>query len=221
MPHRVSQASNPGKDLHLRSPRRKDGRPIASRAGACGARRSSVAFACCGNACSRAAAPVRRRSTVDGAVRNGAGSTGGPGVIVRCSWAGTRDDMCAYHDEEWGVPIHDDRLHFEFLTLEGAQAGLSWETILRKRHGYRAAFAEFDPDEVARFGDARQQALMLDPGIVRNRLKIRSTVSNARAFLDVQREFGSFDAYIWGFTDGRSIQNSWRELSQLPAETAE
>ncbi len=129
--------------------------------------------------------------------------------------------MCAYHDEEWGVPIHDDRLHFEFLTLEGAQAGLSWETILRKRHGYRAAFAEFDPNEVARFGDARQQALMLDPGIVRNRLKIRSTVSNARAFLDVQREFGSFDAYIWGFTDGRSIQNSWRELSQLPAETAE
>jgi DNA-3-methyladenine glycosylase I len=142
-------------------------------------------------------------------------------VIVRCSWAGTREDMCAYHDQEWGVPIHDDRLHFELLTLEGAQAGLSWETILRKRDGYRAAFAGFDPDRVARYSETQQQALMLDAGIVRNRLKIRSTVSNARAFLDVQREFGTFDAYIWQFTGGRSTQNAWQDLSQLPAETEE
>ena len=142
-------------------------------------------------------------------------------MISRCAWAGTREDMCAYHDEEWGVPIHDDRLHFEFLTLEGAQAGLSWETILRKREGYRAAFAGFDPNQVARFGEAEQQTLMLDSGIVRNRLKIGSTVTNARSFLEVQGEFGSFDAYIWRFTDGQPIQNSWRDLSQLPAETDE
>lgn len=142
-------------------------------------------------------------------------------MISRCAWAGTREEMCAYHDEEWGVPIHDDRLHFEFLTLEGAQAGLSWETILRKREGYRAAFAGFDPNEVARFGEAEQQTLMLDSGIVRNRLKIGSTVSNARSFLEVQREFDSFDAYIWRFTNGQPIQNSWQDLSELPAETEE
>ncbi len=129
--------------------------------------------------------------------------------------------MCAYHDEEWGVPIHDEHLHFEFLTLEGAQAGLSWETILRKRDGYRAAFAEFDPNRVARYSATQQLALMLDPAIVRNRLKIGSTVSNARAFLEVQGEFGSFDAYIWEFTGGRPIQNAWQDLAQLPAETAE
>ena len=142
-------------------------------------------------------------------------------MISRCAWAGTREKMCAYHDEEWGVPIHDDLLHFEFLTLEGAQAGLSWETILRKREGYRAAFAGFDPNEVAAYGETEQQTLMLDSGIVRNRLKIRSTVSNARSFLEVQDEFGSFDEYIWRFTGGQAIQNAWHELSQLPAETEE
>lgn len=129
--------------------------------------------------------------------------------------------MRAYHDEEWGVPIDDDRLHFEFLILEGAQAGLSWETVLRKREGYREAFAGFDPEVVARFGESEQHALLQDPGIVRNRLKIRSAVGNARAFLEVQREFGSFDEYIWRFTRGETIQNAWREMSELPAETYE
>ena len=129
--------------------------------------------------------------------------------------------MRSYHDEEWGVPIHDDRLHFEFLVLEGAQAGLSWETILRKREGYRNAFAGFDPVAVAEFGEAKIEALLLNPGIVRNRLKIRSAVGNARAFLDIQGEFGAFDEYIWRFTDGRTIRNTWKEMSDLPAETDE
>ncbi len=139
----------------------------------------------------------------------------------RCAWAGTREDMLAYHDEEWGVPIHDDRSHFEFITLEGAQAGLSWDTILRKRMGYREAFSAFDPEIVARYGEAEQSSLLQNPGIVRNRLKIRSTIDNARAFLAVQREFGSFDTYIWGFTGGEPIRNAWRDLSELPAETDE
>ncbi len=139
----------------------------------------------------------------------------------RCSWAGTREDMQAYHDREWGVPIHDDRRHFEFITLEGAQAGLSWETILRKREGYRQAFAGFDPAKVAEFGESDRAALLENPGIVRNRLKIRSTIENARAFLEVQREFGSFDAYIWDFTGGKPIRNAWRDLSEMPAETEE
>lgn len=139
----------------------------------------------------------------------------------RCAWAGSREDMRSYHDEEWGVPIRDDRLHFEFLILEGAQAGLSWETILRKREGYRNAFAGFDPVAVARFGEAELEALLLDPGIVRNRLKVRSAVGNARAFLDVQGEFGTFDEYIWRFTDGRTIRNTWKDMSDLPAETDE
>jgi len=142
-------------------------------------------------------------------------------VRQRCAWAGSREEMRSYHDEEWGVPIHDDRLHFEFLILEGAQAGLSWETILRKREGYRNAFAGFDPVAVARFGDAEQQILLQNPGIVRNRLKIRSAVSNARSFLEVQGEFGTFDAYIWRFTDGQTIRNAWEDLSGLPAETDE
>jgi DNA-3-methyladenine glycosylase I len=129
--------------------------------------------------------------------------------------------MCAYHDEEWGVPIHEDRRHFEFLTLEGAQAGLSWQTILRKRAGYRQAFAGFDPAIVAEYGDAKRAALLQNAGIVRNRLKIGSTIDNARAFLAVQREFGSFDAYIWSFTGGKPIRNAWRDLSELPAETDE
>jgi len=142
-------------------------------------------------------------------------------VNNRCAWVGTREDMRAYHDEEWGVPVHDDRLHFELLILEGAQAGLSWQTILRKREGYREAFAGFDPEAVARFGESEQCALMENPGIVRNRLKIRSAVGNARAFLEVQREFGSFDAYIWQFTGGATIRNAWTDLSELPAETNE
>lgn len=129
--------------------------------------------------------------------------------------------MRAYHDEEWGVPIHSDRRHFEFLLLEGAQAGLSWKTILRKRAGYREAFADFDPVVVARFDDAEKDVLLQNPRIVRNRLKIRAAVGNARAFLEVQREYDSFDAYIWRFTGGRTIRNEWHVLTDLPAETAE
>lgn len=122
--------------------------------------------------------------------------------MKRCTWAGT-SLLADYHDREWGVPVHDDRLLFEFITLEGAQAGLSWETILKKREGYRAAFANFDPAKVARFTTARRARLMRDPGIVRNRLKIDSTVTNAVAFLKVQREFGSFDRFLWGFVEGK------------------
>jgi len=129
--------------------------------------------------------------------------------------------MRAYHDEEWGVPIHSDRRHFEFLLLEGAQAGLSWKTILRKRAGYREAFADFDPVIVARFADADRDALLQNSAIVRNRLKIRSAVDNARAFLETQSEYGSFDDYIWRFTGGQTIRNDRRVLTDLPAETAE
>jgi len=129
--------------------------------------------------------------------------------------------MRSYHDEEWGVPVHDDRRLFEFLTLEGAQAGLSWSTILRKRENYRKAFAGFDPARVARFDSRRRAQLMKNPGIVRNRLKIESTVSNARAFLDVKKEFGSFDNYIWRFVDGKPIQNRRAGLHQVPARTPE
>ncbi len=129
--------------------------------------------------------------------------------------------MRAYHDEEWGVPIHSDRRHFEFLLLEGAQAGLSWKTILRKRAGYREAFADFDPVIVARFADADRDALLQNSAIVRNRLKIRSAVDNARAFLETQSEYGSFDEYIWRFTGGQTIRNDRRVLTDLPAETAE
>jgi len=124
--------------------------------------------------------------------------------VKRCAWAQS-PEMAAYHDREWGVPVHDDRVLFEFITLEGAQAGLSWETILRKRAAYRRAFAGFDPARVARFTAARRRRLMLDAGIVRNRLKIESTVTNARAFLEVQREFGSFDRFLWDFAGGRPI----------------
>src|SRR5215208_763943 len=121
--------------------------------------------------------------------------------MKRCAWA-TSPLMIDYHDREWGVPVHDDRLLFEFITLEGAQAGLSWETILRKREAYRTLFADFDPTRVARFTPARVERLLQDPGIVRNRQKVESTVGNAKAFLRVQREFGSFDAYVWRFVDG-------------------
>jgi DNA-3-methyladenine glycosylase I len=127
--------------------------------------------------------------------------------------------MIAYHDTEWGVPVHDDRLLFEFLTLEGAQAGLSWQTILNKRDGYREAFAGFDPTRVARFDRRRVDRLLADPGIVRNRLKIESSVSNARAVLDVQREFGSFDRYVWGFVNGEPTINRRRSVGSVPART--
>jgi DNA-3-methyladenine glycosylase I len=141
---------------------------------------------------------------------------------VRCAWAQGGDaQYLAYHDHEWGVPVHDDRKLFEFLILEGAQAGLSWSTILKKREGYRAAFADFDPVRVAAFGEAEQAALLANPGIVRNRLKIAAAVTNARAFLEVQSEFGSFDAYVWRFVDGRPIVNTWRSREEVPARTAE
>jgi DNA-3-methyladenine glycosylase I len=139
---------------------------------------------------------------------------------TRCDWAHTPLSI-AYHDREWGVPVHDDRTLFEFLVLEGAQAGLSWETILRKRDTYRAAYAGFDPVRVARFTPARIERLLHDPGIVRNRLKIESAVSNARAFLAVQEEFGSFDGYVWRVVDGRPLRNAWRALREIPPRTAE
>jgi len=140
--------------------------------------------------------------------------------INRCRWARTPLSI-AYHDKEWGVPAHDDRVLFEFLTLEGAQAGLSWETILNKREAYREAFAEFDPARVARFTPARVERLLANPGIVRNRLKVESTQRNARAFLAVQQEFGSFDGYVWRFVGGRPLVNRWSSHSDVPARTPE
>lgn len=139
---------------------------------------------------------------------------------TRCRWARTSLSI-AYHDAEWGVPVHDDRLLFEFLTLEGAQAGLSWETILKKRAAYRDAFLGFDPARVARFTPARVERLLRNPGIVRNRLKIVSAVRNARAVLAIQREFGSFDTYVWGFVGGAPRVNRWRTLQRVPARTPE
>jgi DNA-3-methyladenine glycosylase I len=138
--------------------------------------------------------------------------------VVRCRWA-TSELSIPYHDTEWGVPLHDERGLFEFLILEGAQAGLSWETILKKRENYRAAFDGFDAERVARYTPNKVERLMADPGIVRNRLKVESTVSNARAFLDVQNELGSFDAYIWRFVDGTPRLNKWGALGQVPAST--
>jgi DNA-3-methyladenine glycosylase I len=134
---------------------------------------------------------------------------------------GTDPLYVEYHDREWGVPVHDDRPLFEFLVLEGAQAGLSWLTILRKREGYRRAFAEFGPEKVAAFGPVDVERLLGDGGIVRNRLKIEAAIANARAFLAVQEEFGSFDAYVWGFTDGGTKHNSWRTMAEVPAATPE
>ena len=140
----------------------------------------------------------------------------------RCSWVSLEDQlMREYHDREWGVPVHDDRTHFEFLVLEAAQAGLSWSIVLKKRDGYRRAFSEFDPEKVARYSEARIDKLTTDPGIVRNRMKIAAAVKNARAFLTVQREFGSFDVYSWRFVDGRPRQNRWRALREIPPTTAE
>ncbi len=141
----------------------------------------------------------------------------------RCAWAENAKDelMTRYHDEEWGVPVHDDRRLFEFLILEGAQAGLSWRTILQRRDGYRRAFAGFDPDAVAWFDEARVEELLADPGIIRNRLKIEASIANAQAFLQVQGEFGSFDAYIWQFVGGQPQQNAWATSAEVPAQTPE
>jgi DNA-3-methyladenine glycosylase I len=140
--------------------------------------------------------------------------------LQRCEWARLPLDV-VYHDTEWGVPVHDDRTHFEFITLEGAQAGLSWETILRKRGGYREAFAGFDPAKVARFTPEKVERLMLNEGIVRNRLKIESTITNAKAFLTVQKDFGSFDAYVWRFVGSAPLVNRRRSMKDLPARTPE
>ncbi|HKE26832.1 MAG TPA: DNA-3-methyladenine glycosylase I [Bryobacteraceae bacterium] len=137
---------------------------------------------------------------------------------TRCEWS--RDElMTEYHDAEWGVPLHDDRALFEFLILEGAQAGLSWSTILRKRDNYRAAFDDFDARKIARYTERKRAALLADAGIVRNRLKIDAAIDNAKAFLKTQDEFGSFDAYIWRFVDGKPVRNRWREMQEVPART--
>jgi DNA-3-methyladenine glycosylase I len=139
---------------------------------------------------------------------------------TRCGWVGGKPHFIAYHDREWGVPIHDDRKHFEMLLLEGAQAGLTWETILLRRAGYRRAFAAFDPKKVARFTAKRKVMLMGNPGIIRNRLKIDSAVTNAQAFLTVQEEFGSFDRYVWQFVGGKPIVNRRAKMAQVPATSA-
>jgi len=138
----------------------------------------------------------------------------------RCTWCeGLYDDYVKYHDEEWGVPVHDDRKHFEFLVLEGAQAGLSWSTILKRREGYRNAFANFDPVIVAQYDEAKYESLLQDPSIIRNRLKIKSAINNARRFIEVQNEYGSFDTYIWKFTNGKPLINTWEKMSEIPAKT--
>lgn len=144
----------------------------------------------------------------------------GKAASARCGWARTELSI-PYHDAQWGVPVRDDRLHFEFLVLEGAQAGLSWETVLKKRERYREVFDGFDPARVARYAAAKVARLLRDPGIIRNRLKVASAVSNARAFLRVQEEFGSFDAYVWRFVGGRPKVNRWTALAEIPARTPE
>ncbi|HKK46190.1 MAG TPA: DNA-3-methyladenine glycosylase I [Balneolaceae bacterium] len=138
----------------------------------------------------------------------------------RCDWCeGTFEEYVRYHDDEWGVPVHDDKIQFEFLTLESAQAGLSWSTILKKRKGYREAFADFDVEKVARFDEKKIRQMLENPGIIRNELKIRSAINNAQRFIEIQEEFGSFDQYIWRFVDGKPIQNHWESLSEVPANT--
>lgn len=139
----------------------------------------------------------------------------------RCAWAGTDPMMVKYHDEEWGVPVHDDRELFEHLILDAFQAGLSWKTILHKRENFRAAFDGFDAERIARYGDAERVRLLSDAGIVRNRMKVDATFGNARQFLRLQEEHGSFDAWIWQFTDGRTKRNSWESMHEIPAKTAE
>jgi DNA-3-methyladenine glycosylase I len=146
----------------------------------------------------------------------------GVSELRRCDWSGFNDPLYReYHDREWGVPVHDDRVIFEFLVLEGAQAGLSWGTILRKRENFRRAFRGFDPVEVARFDGRAVQRLLRNPGIIRNRLKVNSAVQNAKSFLEVQREFGSFDSYIWRFVGGRTKVNRWKRVEEVPAATSE
>ena len=140
---------------------------------------------------------------------------------TRCGWCLKFEDYIKYHDEEWGVPVHDDRTHFQFLILEGAQAGLSWSMILKKREGYRKNFADFDPEKVARFTDKRIEKILEDPGIVRNRLKVNAAVNNAKRFLEVQKEFGTFDKYIWTFVNNKPIVNKWTSLKEVPATTKE
>ncbi len=140
--------------------------------------------------------------------------------LRRCPWA-KGDQYMDYHDKEWGVPVHDDRLLFEFLILEGAQAGLSWATILHKRDNYRRAFDQFDPELVVKYGKRKQQSLLANAGIVRNGLKIEAAIQNAKAFLAVQEEFGTFDQYIWGFVDGKPKQNAWKSMKAVPARTPE
>jgi len=140
------------------------------------------------------------------------------GAAKRCDWA-AGERMIAYHDQEWGVPVHDDRTLFEFLVLEGAQAGLSWTTILNKRESYRVAFDNFAAEKIARYDKRKLARLLADPGIVRNRLKVAAAVTNARAFLDVRKEFGSFDAYVWSFVEGNRLQNAWRSVKEIPATT--
>ena len=140
--------------------------------------------------------------------------------LPRCPWADlSKPDYLDYHDREWGVPVHDDRVLFEFLILEGAQAGLSWYTVLQKRENYRLAFENFDPEKVATFDERRVETLLGNPGIIRNRLKVRAAIGNAKSFLETQEEFGSFDAYIWRFVDGRPLVNEFKDLSQYPAKT--
>lgn len=143
-------------------------------------------------------------------------------MTKRCAWAENTFELYEkYHDEEWGVPVHDDQVHFEFLVLEGAQAGLNWATILKKREGYRKAFAQFDPIKVAAYDQQKIDELIANPEIIRNKLKINAAVNNAQRFLEVQQEFGSFDAYIWRFVGGKPIQNRWTESDQVPATTSE
>ncbi|MEP2670840.1 MAG: DNA-3-methyladenine glycosylase I [Cyclobacteriaceae bacterium] len=139
----------------------------------------------------------------------------------RCSWCLGFEQYIEYHDTEWGVPVHDDRTHFEFLILEGAQAGLSWSTILKKREGYKKLFADFDPKKVARFSDTKLEKILLNPAIIRNRLKVFAAVNNAKRFLEVQKEFGSFDKYIWQFVGGKPIVNQRKTMNEVPATTKE
>lgn len=141
--------------------------------------------------------------------------------VFRCPWCLGFEQYIHYHDTEWGVPVHDDRVHFEFLILEGAQAGLSWSMILKKRDGYRKLFADFDPVKVARFSEKKLEKMLLNPAIVRNRLKVYAAVNNAKRFLEVQKEFGSFDTYIWGFVGHNPIVNKWKTLSQIQPTTKE
>ena len=140
---------------------------------------------------------------------------------TRCPWCLKFDEYIEYHDNEWGRPVHDDRTHFEFLILEGAQAGLSWATVLKKREGYRKAFAHFDPVKVSRFTEARIEKILQDPGIIRNKLKVNAAVNNAKRFLEVQKEFKTFDAYIWSFVGNKPIINKWKKVSEVPATTKE